>query len=159
LINREQPEGSEATVIAATGAIAVNGDAPAGGQLEINEAYDVVRRKLEPLGLQKAGKKGDEIVLTFVSPQLGARYTAEIAELSQLTGYGMRIHDYPMQNIILDLARSLTRRAGWSVRKGPGIHTDRGEVSVKLTDPVTDEEVAELSDTLEKETGYKLVIR
>ncbi|MEL6271405.1 MAG: MBL fold metallo-hydrolase, partial [Chloroflexota bacterium] len=148
LIRRDVIEDAQEVGVIATPA-EVNGSAAAGEPLEINEAYDVVRRRLEPLGLQKVGKKGDELVLTFVSPQLGARYTDEIEALVEVTGYAMRVHDYPMQNIILDLARSLTRQAGWSVRKGPGIHTDRGEVSVKLTDPVTDEEVTELSDTLD----------
>ncbi len=129
------------------------------GPMEINAAYSVVRSALVEKGLQKAGSKHGEIVLTFISPQVGARHTEEITALAQQTGYAMRIHEYPMQNIIMDEARALLRRAGWNVRKGPGIHTDRGEVSVKLADPVDDEEVTRLSNELETATGYRLVIR
>ncbi len=129
------------------------------GPMEINAAYAVVQRALADKGLQKAGIKQENMVLTFISPQVGARYTADIEALARQTGYPMRIHEYPMQNIILDEARALLRRANWNVRKGPGIHTDRGEVSIKVADPVDDEELTRLSGQLEAATGYRLVIR
>ncbi len=129
------------------------------GPLEINAAYGVILSELEPLGLQKAGLKDGEIVLTFVSPQVGARYADELAALAAKTGYPLRLHEHPMQNVILDEARALLRAAGWTVSKGPGIHTDRGEVSVKLVDPVSATDATRLSDQLEVATGYRLVVR
>jgi uncharacterized protein len=130
-----------------------------GEQMEINAAYGLVRSALEPFGLQKAGLKGGEIVLTFISPQVGARYTNEMADLTRETGYPLRLHENPMQNMILDEARALLRSAGWVVSKGPGIHTDRSEVSVKLVDPVSATDATRLSDQLEAATGYRLVVR
>jgi hypothetical protein len=138
---------------------AVTPDADDSGPLEINAAYGLIRSELEPLGLQKAGLKNGEIVLTFVSPQVGARYADEMAALAAKTGYALRLHENPMQNVILDEARALLRSAGWTVSKGPGIHTDRGEVSVKLVDPVSAADATRLSDQLETATGYRLVVR
>ena len=109
--------------------------------------------------MQKVGLKNGEIVLTFVSPQLGARHADELHKLTARTGYPIRLYENPMQNIILDRAKSLIRQAGWAVRKGPGIHTDRGEVSVKLMDDVPDNEIVSLSSQLEEHTGYRLVVR
>ena len=64
-------------------------------------------------------------MLTFISPQVGERYTEQIAELAKQTGYTLRIHPHPNQQNILTVARDIMRAANWSVRKGPGIHTDR----------------------------------
>jgi Cft2 family RNA processing exonuclease len=129
------------------------------GPMEINAAYNQVRTVLEPLGLQKAGLKNGEIVLTFVSPQVGARFAKQIAALSQETGYPMRLHDNPMQNIILDEARTLLRSANLTVQKGPGIHTDRGEVSIKLLEGTDATQIEQINTELEAKTGYRLVIR
>ncbi len=133
--------------------------APADTPMEINQAYALVRSRLEPYGLQKVGQKMGELMLTFISPQLGARYEKEIAEIAKQTGYPARVYENPMQNIILDEARALLRGVGWEVQKGPGIHIDRGEVSVKLVDSPTAEAFQQLSDRLEEKTGYRLVIR
>lgn len=130
-----------------------------GIQMEINAAYAMVRQRLEPLGLQKVGLKQGEMVLTFISPQVGERYPEVIAALAHETGYPMRLHPNPMQNLILERAKALVRDAGWDVRKGPGIHTDRGEVSVKLDSMVNDDAVAVVSGELEQLTGYRLVVR
>lgn len=153
----ETPDGVD-SAIATPEPASPDGDA-ANEPMEINAAYSTVRAALEPKGLQKAGLKNGEIVLTFVSPQVGARFADDIAALSQRTGYPMRLHEQPMQNIILDTARSLLRTGNWTARKGPGIHKDRAEVSVKLVEPISEDELERLSDALEQETGYKLVVR
>ena len=127
--------------------------------LEINAAYAAIQDVLEPHGLQKAGLKGDTIVLTFISPQVGARHTDKIAALAEKVGYPLRIYENPMQNIILDEARALLRSSGLDVKKGPGIHTDRGEVSVKLASYPDEGPLQQVSNRLEQETGYKLVTR
>ena len=127
--------------------------------LEINAAYQAIRFALEPHGLQKAGLKGDTIVLTFISPQLGARHEEAIAALAKKTGYPLRVYEHPVQNLILNEARALLRQAGLTVKKGPGIHTDRGEVSVRLTDTPDIEVMQGISHRLETRTGYKLVER
>lgn len=130
-----------------------------GGPMEINAAYAFIRQKLEPLGLQKSGLKQGEIVLTFISPQVGARHQEAIAEAAAQTGYAMRVHPNPMQNLILDAAAGLMRRAGWNVSKGPGIHVDRAEVSVRLADPVGEADFEAVSAALEEKTGYRVVMR
>ncbi|MEO0563687.1 MAG: hypothetical protein AAF125_16395 [Chloroflexota bacterium] len=128
------------------------------GPMEINAAYGVVRAALEPYGLKKVGLKHGEIVLTFVSPQVGERYAAQFDALATQTGYPIRLSRNPMQNIILDEARALIRSEGWQASKGPGIHTDRGEVSAKLVEQIGLADAARVSEQLEARTGYRLVI-
>ncbi len=127
-------------------------------QMEINAAYGLIRAKLGDKGLYKTSLKGNGIVLTFISPQVGGRYHAEMNELAQQTGYPLSVHPHPNQQAILSVANRLIREAGWSLKKGIGIHTDRGEVSVTLTS--APDEVAlltVLADFLDQ-TGYLMVV-
>jgi uncharacterized protein len=143
------------------------GDNAAGGatvqptqreQMEINAAYGMIRSALEPLGLYKAGLKHDQIVLTFISPQIGERHHDVIARLAEETGYALTIHPHPNQQQILQAASALARGAGWAVRKGPGIHIDRGEISMTLAEIPDSAAVEQLSAALEEQTGYTLVV-
>lgn len=128
-----------------------------GEQLEINAAYGLIRSRLKDSGLSKTSLKQGYIVLTFISPQVGERYIEQIRALSTETGYSLRIHPHPNQHMILQIATKLIRDAGWRVQKGPGIHVDRAELSVKLMNDVSDTELAKFNAQLEKETGFKLV--
>lgn len=129
-----------------------------GERLEINAAYALIRQALEPCGLYKAGLKGSDIVLTFISPQVGQRHQEIIARLAEQTGYPLVVHPHPNQQDILRIAGDLFRAAGWVIRKGPGIHTDRAEVSVSLAQPPDAEAYQTVWKELEAKTGYKLVV-
>lgn len=133
---------------------------PAGSaRLEINQAYAVIRRALEPLGLYKAGLKQSQIVLTFISPQVGERHIDIINRLAEETGYALSIHPHPNQQQIIQIATSLVRGQEWVIRKGPGIHIDRCEISVTLAEQPADADVERVSAELEAKTGYCLVIK
>jgi Cft2 family RNA processing exonuclease len=127
-------------------------------RMEINAAYGVVRAALDPHGLYKTSLKGDQIVLSFISPQVGERHLELIAALAQQTGYAMSIHPHPNQQQILQIAQQLMRQAGWTVRKGPSIHTDRGEIGATLAQPPDANIAEQISQELERQTGYKLVV-
>jgi Cft2 family RNA processing exonuclease len=127
-------------------------------RMEINEAYGRIRRVLEPLGLYKAGLKQTAIVLTFISPQVGERHRDIMRELAQEIGYPITIHPHPNQQQILQIASQTAREAGWAVRKGPGIHVDRAEVSFKLAALPEDEALLAVAQRFEEQTGYRLVV-
>ncbi len=127
-------------------------------QMEINAAYGVIRAALDAHGLYKTSLKGGQIVLTFISPQVGERHEETIRQLAQQTGYALSIHPHPNQQQILLVAQQLMRDAGWSIRKGPGIHTDRGAISVSLTAAPDADVAARVMAQLEEKTGYQLII-
>ncbi|MBN1312323.1 MAG: MBL fold metallo-hydrolase [Anaerolineae bacterium] len=129
-----------------------------GEKMEINAAYGVIREALEPYGLYKTSLKGGGIVLTFVSPQVGERYLERIEELAGKTGYALSIHPHPNQQQILQIAQQQMRNAGWSIRKGPGIHVDRCALSVTLTTEPDPDEVAKVSAAIEEQTGYQMEV-
>lgn len=127
-------------------------------RMEINAAYGVIRDALEPFGLYKTSLKQNQIVLTFISPQVGERFTNVIQALAEETGYTLTIHPHPNQQQILQVVNKLIREAGWSVRKGPGIHVDRAEVSVKLGQEIDDAAGEKIGAAIEEQTGYRLVL-
>lgn len=131
---------------------------PTGQMMEINAAYAVIRQALEPHGLYKASLKGGQIVLSFISPQVAERHQETIRQLAEKTGYAIGIHPHPNQQQILLVAQQLMREAGWTIRKGPGIHTDRGAISVSLTDEPDPEVAAQVGAALEEKTGYRLIL-
>jgi hypothetical protein len=126
--------------------------------MEINAAYGIIRDALEPLGLSKAGLKQNQIVLTFVSPQVGERHRETIVRLAEETGYPLVIHPHPNQQQIMQIVQTLVREAGWRIRKGPGLHTDRSEVSMTLMDLPDEAEIARVGEAIESQTGYRLVV-
>jgi Cft2 family RNA processing exonuclease len=144
---------SDAQPSAMTTAPAVNNAAE---QLEINAAYDLIRSALERYGLYKTSLKQGRIVLSFISPQVGARHLDTITNLAQKTGYELTIHPHPNQNEILQVARNIARQAKLNIQKGPSIHVDRGEVVIKLADTTDEADIDELSQRFEHETGFQL---
>jgi Cft2 family RNA processing exonuclease len=127
-----------------------------GEQMEMNQAYAVLRHALEPLGMYKSGFKSGYIVLSWVSPQIAERYKEQIQELSKQTGYVLKINPQPNQQRILEYARKLASNAGWTVTRGPSIFIDRAKVELRLVQPPDLEQAAQIMADFEQQTGYKL---
>jgi hypothetical protein len=148
------PSGEAATA----GTVSVQIASSSREQMEINAAYGLVRQALEPLGLHKVGLKQGTLILTFISPQVGEHHHAIIHDLAEETGYPMSIHPHPNQQQILQIAGQLARSAGWQVVKGPGIHVDRGEISMKLLHEPDAAAVETVQAQMIEQTGYTLVV-
>ena len=125
--------------------------------MEINAAYGVIREALQPLGLMKCSLKQNQIVLMFISPQVGARYTEIITRLVEETGYPISIHPHPDQNAIIQKVTLIVREAGWQMRKNPALLTDRGEVVLSLAEKLKEADIQVLSKAVEETIGYKLL--
>jgi hypothetical protein len=136
--------------------IAIPSDAST--KMEINIAYAHIKHTLEPYGLYRTSLKQGQIVLSFISPQVGERHLPTIQQLSTETGYSISIHPNPNQQEILRVVQQLLREAGWQVRKGPSIYADRGEVAVTLTHTPESEDLIKIAVRFEDETGYRLSI-
>ena len=126
--------------------------------MEINAAYGLIRSRLDDSGLGKTSLKQGEIILSFISPQVGERYREQIKLLEEETGYRLSINNQPNQYLILQIANRLFREQGWTVSKGPGVHAERGELRITLSNEVTSAQKESLNDQLEAATGFKLVV-
>jgi len=129
-----------------------------GERWEINAAYAELRRTLAESTLYRTSLKGERIVLSFISPQVGARYRDEIAELERLLGWPLEVNKNPNQGAILAEARSLVQTAGGQITKGPSIFVARGEVTAVLAAPLNAEVYADLQSNFEERTGYGFVL-
>ena len=127
-----------------------------GTRLEINAAYAVIKSALEGSTLYRASLKGDEIVLSFISRQVGERYAEKIATLVEQTGWPMSINPQPNQGGILEIARAILNRAGLTIAKGPSIYPEKDEVIVTLANPPDDAEA--LIESFLAQTGYRLIL-
>lgn len=129
-----------------------------GERMEINAAYGLIRSRLKGSSLTRTSLRQGQIVLSFISPQVGERYIEQIRELAQETGYSLSIHPHPNQHLVLQIANRLLREKGWRIVKGPGIRIDRAELTVKLVDKVESTEIDAINEKLLQETGFKLAV-
>ncbi len=129
-----------------------------GERLEINAAYSLIKNVLEGSTLYRASLKGDEIMLSFISPQIGERYQEQIADLAQQVGWRLCINPQPNQGAILDAARTLFGAAGWTILKGPSIYLEKAEIAVSLGNFPGEQEISELVAAFDSQTGFRLVV-
>jgi Cft2 family RNA processing exonuclease len=132
--------------------------APSGARLEINAAYAALKAALEGSTLYRTSLKGDEIVLSFISPQVADRYRAQIEVLSQQVGWPLSISPQANQGAILEAARMLLQKTGWKVVKGPGIYPEKAEVVATLAELPEADALSQITDTFAERTGFRLVI-
>lgn len=125
--------------------------------LEINAAYAAIKQALAGTTLYRTSLKDGEIVLSFISPQVGARHQEQIEGLARQVGWPLRINPQPNQAAIVDAARQLLGQQGWRVVKGPSIFLDRGEVGVTVDGEVA-ADMAALTQEFAEQTGFHLEI-
>ncbi|MDC3418311.1 MBL fold metallo-hydrolase [Aquibacillus salsiterrae] len=96
--------------------------------------------------------------LHFISPEVAARYTEMLRELSNRIGMAVQFATQPKQNEIILSTKELTP-VSWGLKGNPSIHIERKEVAVKITNQPTADEIAEVNSAIEKKTGYKLQVK
>ena len=127
-------------------------------RLEINAAYSLIKTALDGSTLYRTSLKGEEIVLSFVSRQVGERYQDVIANLAQRTGWRLSINPQPNQGAIFESARKLLNQAGWTVKKGPGIYPEKSEVLVGLAESPNEDSLLKVASSFLNLTGFQMVI-
>jgi hypothetical protein len=125
---------------------------------EINAASAEIKRALADTSLYRTSVKSSEIVLAFLSPQVGARYQDRIAALSARVGWPLSISPQANNNAIMAAARTAVVQAGWTLVKGPSIFLDRAEVSCAVAGAVDAALRAEISRAFLEQTGFRLTI-
>ncbi len=135
---------------------------PAGQPWEINAAYHAIKTALAGSSLYRTSLRGNEIVLSFVSQQVGERYQDQIDALAFQTGWHLSINPQPNQGAILESARRLLEQYGLRPVKGPSIFLEKGQVGVSLGSTAESMEVektlANIADQFLQQTGFHLVI-
>ncbi|MCX6059735.1 MAG: MBL fold metallo-hydrolase [Chloroflexi bacterium] len=131
---------------------------PSGVQMEINAAYAHIKSALEGSTLYRTSLKGDEIVLSFISRQVAERYQEQLEVLASQTGWRLAVNPQPNQGAILEVARAMLAKAGFSITKGPSIYLEKAEVSVVVAGLPEAEKMLGVIESFISETGFRLVV-
>ena len=99
-------------------------------------AIGAVRVALQAAGAEvyRVGQHGDRLQVTFLTPALAQRYQAVLADLAQRSGWLVTVDPQPQQQALIEVVRAVVRAP---LAKGPGVHTDRQCVSVRLAPGVS----------------------
>ena len=133
------------------------------GRMEINLAFATIDRAFADQShrpsrkSKKSDAEGPLIELTFITPEVGARYQTLIDDLAQQACW--RIHVAPrvdQQSVLRHVGDLLP--ATWQVTKGPGLDVANRRVRLRLAAPPGQEERDAMSRALDQETGFTLDI-
>ena len=133
-------------------------------RMEINQAYGYIRDKLAGAGVRvyrvgkKQGAAGQYIEVSFISPEIGAKFQDRLEQLALATGWALRINPQPNQNEIKALVRA-SLDPTWGLKKEPGFFADQKTVRVSLTNgpPPEDPGWQQVVQKILHLTGYNLV--
>lgn len=129
--------------------------------MEINLAMAEIAKAFSglPHAPYKTGKKNDErgpfIELSFVSPEVGARYQELIERLQARTCYRIRVAQSVNQQAVLAAVRELVPD-GWPQKRGPGLDLGSRTVRLRLAAAPPPEQLAAFSQKLAELTGFRL---
>jgi len=131
------------------------------GRMEINLALAAVDKAFAeaPHAPYKKSKKryerGELLELSFISPEVGARYQAQIDELEAVVLWPIRISDKVDQQAVLAAVRGLLP-AEWKLRKNPGLDVAARQVRLRFVVEPRPEQRATISAQLVELTGFTL---
>ncbi|MCB9637567.1 MAG: MBL fold metallo-hydrolase [Myxococcales bacterium] len=128
--------------------------------LEINQAYQRIEEAFAGCAHRpyKKSKKGDKIVLSFLSPFVGERYQGQLASLTQQTGWQIQINPEPNQYGIKQEVRALLPKS-WGLSKEPGIHKQSRVVRVQIPHRPEKMELQQIMEEVFERTGFHLEVR
>lgn len=132
---------------------------PAGEPLEINQSYQLIKEAFRnaPHELLKVSQKQGKIEVAFLSEQVGQWYQPYLARLEEETGHSIQIRPRADQHRIKELAKKLLPE-DWGLRKEPGFHQDKAQVSAKIATPPPLATLAAIQKEFKGLTGFSLTV-
>ncbi len=118
----------------------------------IDQAFEALPHRPEKKSL-KQDVHGKYMEIAFISPGVGYRYAPQLRELSNQTGWRLRIADKVNQNGLFKHAQLLCMKYGISLAKFPSYLPERKSVQMKLQDSVPGESLEKAAAEFEKLTG------
>lgn len=133
------------------------------GRLEINLAFaEIDRAFADALAKpyrksKKVGAEGEWIELSFVSPEVGARFRDHLDSLEAHCGWTIRIADSVDQQAVLRVVGEIVPPS-WAIRRGPGLDVAGRKVKLRVAQRPADDERERVAGELEARTGFTLLI-
>lgn len=133
---------------------------PSSVRCEINRAYNTIRQafanNLHPL--LKTSLRGNVLEVTFISPQVGERYTDLLAAISAHLGYPIQIRQQADQHRIKEQAKQLIS-AHTQLLKEPSFFQNNSSVVVEVKDMPSTSVCEDLNRSFLELTGFQLIIK
>ena len=131
------------------------------GRMEINAAFAEIDRAFaaRPHRPHKKSKKSDAdgpyIELSFISPEVGARFEELLGDLQYRTSWRIVVANKVDQQAVLATAREVIPDT-WQQKKGPGLDVTGRRLLLRLVQEPPAEQRQEVSEALEERTGFTL---
>lgn len=108
----------------------------------------------------KSDPRGQYLELHFVTPQVAARYTGQMAQLSAEIGMPVTYATEPKPNAMSEMLASILPPS-WNVSKSHSLHKDAGQFVIRAFAAATipRQEIEEVGRKFAEMTGYSLVVR
>lgn len=132
--------------------------------MEQNEAFEYIAEAFEneEHRVYKKSKKTagsiEYIELSFISPEVGKRYTEKIERLQEEIGWNILISNNPNQNEIIKSVKNICSDFGLAIIKNPSIFTVERVVKIKVEEGITDHIKALLCEKIKYSTGYNVIL-
>lgn len=130
--------------------------------MEINQAFGMIRSVFLSYADQpskvslKNDEKGRYIELTFMTPQIGGRYTKVFSELTGQIGWRLKCRPTPDQNALIAYLTSKIPPE-WGLQKPPSLHVQHAAFSLQLAFPPPPPVFAIWRDVIFEACGYRLL--
>lgn len=102
---------------------------------------------------------GRYIELSFVTPFVAERYKDKLDELSQKTGWEIRVSQTINQVEMINILSEILSKYNIEIQKNPSIYPTAREVRLKLNESVDEEFLKRISDEFFKRTGFYLKLQ
>lgn len=134
------------------------------GQMEQNKAFALIEdafsdteHRIYKKSLKQDGEQSF-IELSFITPEIGKRYSKLLEELEEKTGWNIRINPNANLNELIKLVKRLLEVRGLYVKKNPSIYQDLANIKVVPANEWEEALFEDVNRELFEATGYELVI-
>lgn len=127
------------------------------GPMEINRAYQHIEDGFSSCSHRpyKKSKKGDQIVLSFLTPEIGEHYQSTIDNLSEETGWSISINPEPNLYGIKQEVRLLIPES-WGMKRDPAPIKTQRVVRVRVDELPDTHQVEEVAQRVYVQTSFHL---
>ena len=108
---------------------------------------------------KKSIKEGGKYIeLSFVTPFVGEKYKDKLVQLSEKTGWDIRVSQTINQVEMINILSEILSKYNIEIQKNPSIYPTTREVKIKLSEGVDEDVLKRISEEFFERTGFYLKV-
>ncbi|ADQ05206.1 RNA-metabolising metallo-beta-lactamase [Caldicellulosiruptor owensensis OL] len=108
---------------------------------------------------KKSIKEGGKYIeLSFVTPFVGEKYKDKLVQLSEKTGWDIRVSQTINQVEMINILSEILSKYNIEIQKNPSIYPTTREVKIKLSEDVDEDVLKRISEEFFERTGFYLKV-